>query len=214
VDDRVVDQVVDRPREPILLSRTIAPSSTVSSIVAPRSLAASPAARTSAPRSTSEEESTPRASMRARERISPSKVSIRAVASRMRATNLRASSGSASAPSSSTSALARMAATGFLSSWERSAANVSRKGLPSSSLRIESMAWVRRFTSCPCAGGGTALVSPSLTRTAKLVRPSMGVAMARPITAAARAAAAPSVTLINKIVGAKSASSRRMMIVG
>ena len=143
----------------------------MSSTVAPRSLAASLAARARAPTSTSDDSSTPRASMRARERISPSRASMRAVASRMRATKRRASSGSASAPSSSTSALARTAATGFFSSCDRSAAKVSRKGRPSSSRRIESMARVRRFTSLPWTMGGTTLVSPSLTRTAKFGEP-------------------------------------------
>ena len=42
----------------------------------------------------------------------------------------------------------------------------------------------------------------------------MGVAMARPMTAAASAAAAPSVTLMISMVGAKSARSRRMTMVG
>src|SRR5215468_7471963 len=100
--------------------------------------------------------------MRASESKSPRSASMRVVASRMRATKRAASSGSSRAPSASTSALARMAATGFFSSWERSAAKVSTKGRPSSWRRIESMARVRLCTSRPNVGGGAAWRSPRL----------------------------------------------------
>ncbi len=127
----------------------------------------------------------------------------------MRCTKRAASAGSSSAPSASTSALARIAATGFLSSWERSDANVSTKGRPSSSRRMISSACVRRMTSRPWgAAGGDANSCPSLTRTAKSVSFSIGEAIVLPIRAAEIAAATPRPRLMIRMVGAKSSSVR------
>ena len=139
---------------------------------------------------------------------------MRAVASRMRATKRRASSGSSSALSSKTSALARMAATGFLSSCDRSEAKVSTNGRPSRSRRIESIARVRRVTSRPNAIGGAPRRSPKLTRSPNTLSASIGAAIARPIQAAASAAAVPKTRLMTSTVGAKSASRLRMPTVG
>ena len=157
--------------------------------------------------------STPRASIRASESRSPSSASMRVVASRMRPTKRAASSGSSSAPSASTSALARIAATGFFSSCERSAANVSTNGRPSSWRRIESIAFERLCTSRPCAGGGTARRSPSLTRTANSVSTSSGCAIDRPRKSAESAAVTPRTMLTTRMKGAMSSSARRITMV-
>jgi hypothetical protein len=107
-------------------------------------------------------------------------------------------------PSSRTSALARMAATGFLSSWERSAAKVSTNGRPSSCRRMDTMERMSRVTSRAPTEGGSPARCPELTRSAKRLRVSMGRAIERPIQAAASAAAAPRTRLITSTVGAMS----------
>ena len=140
---------------------------------------------------------------------------MRPAASRIRWTKCRARSGSPMAPSSNTSALARTAATGFFNSCDKSAAKVSTNGRPSSCRRIESSALANRSTSRPPDVAGTAgLRSPVLTCSANVVSFSIGWAIARPIRAAARAAAAPNMRLITSTVGAKSASMRSTTTVG
>ena len=122
----------------------------------------------------------------------------------MRRANRRAVSGSSAAPSVSTSALARIAATGFFSSCDTSATNVSSACRSSSSRRIDSRACVSARTSLPRGSGKGACRSPAATRSAARVSRSMGPATAPPITIASAAEATANIRASSATFGATS----------
>src|SRR3989475_2176870 len=130
--------------------------------------------------------------------------------SRIRKANLRAVSGSSAAPSVSTSADARIAATGFFSSCETSATKFSSACRSSSSRRIDSSAWVSSRTSRPRGSGQAAWRAPAPPRFAARVSRSIGIATAPPIRIASAADATANIRARSATFGATSLISWTM----
>src|SRR6267143_340013 len=172
---------------------------------------ASTASRATAQRSTGWSfGSMPRASRRASESRSWVSCCSLSALSRIRSAKRRAVSGWSAAPSVSTSAEARIAATGFFSSCDTSATKVSSACRSSSSRRIDSSACVSSRTSRPRGSGSGPWRSPAATRCAARVRRSMGAATAPPISMASAAEATANMNASSATLGATSLISCTM----